>query len=66
MSIYDVLRDEGRRAIYNRVLVEGLPDWRSPIFYFRRARKMSILEISIILTIVISIKRLFVNSTVMG
>ncbi|KAK4287031.1 hypothetical protein Pmani_039888 [Petrolisthes manimaculis] len=55
VSIYDVLKDEGRRASYNRVLVEGLPDWRSPIYYYRRARKMSLLEISIILTVVISI-----------
>lgn len=55
VSVYDILRDEGRRARYNRVLVEGLPDWRSPIYYYRRARKMSLLEISIILTVVISI-----------
>lgn len=55
VAIYDVLRDEGRRARYERVLVEGLPDWRSPIYYYRRARKMSLLEISIILTVVISI-----------
>ncbi|XP_042214078.1 dnaJ homolog subfamily C member 1-like [Homarus americanus] len=55
VSIYDILRDEGQRARYNQVLVEGLPDWRSPIYYYRRARKMSMLEISVILTIVISI-----------
>lgn len=55
VAIYDVLRDEGRRARYEKVLVEGLPDWRSPIYYYRRARKMSLLEISIILTVVISI-----------
>lgn len=54
VAIYDVLRDEGRRAQYERVLVEGLPDWRSPIYYYRRARKMSLLEITIILTVVIS------------
>lgn len=35
--------------------MEGLPDWRSPIYYYRRARKMSLLEISIILTVVISL-----------
>ena len=55
MTIYEILKDEGRRTIYNRVLVEGLPDWRSPIYYYRRARKMSLLEISIIIMVVTSI-----------
>ncbi|XP_076057448.1 uncharacterized protein F54F2.9 [Oratosquilla oratoria] len=55
VGIYDVLRDEKRRAQYDRVLVEGLPDWRSPIFYFRRVRKMSLMEIAAILTVVVSI-----------
>ncbi|CAL4141614.1 unnamed protein product, partial [Meganyctiphanes norvegica] len=55
VSVYETLRDDGKRKIYDRVLVEGLPDWRSPIFYYRRARKMSMLEISIILTAVISV-----------
>ncbi len=34
-SIYEVLRDKEKRAIYDRVLVEGLPDWRMPVFYYR-------------------------------
>lgn len=55
VSVYEVLRDEGKRARYNRVLVEGLPDWRSPLYYYRRARKMSLMEIAVILTVVISI-----------
>ncbi|RXG67666.1 hypothetical protein Avbf_09868 [Armadillidium vulgare] len=55
VAVYEVLKDENRRARYDRVLVEGLPDWRSPIYYYRRARKMSIFEICVILTIVISI-----------
>ena len=55
VSIYEILREEGKRARYDRVLVEGLPDWRSPLYYYRRARKMSLLEISVILTVVISI-----------
>ena len=55
VAIYEILKDEKRRARYDRVLVEGLPDWRSPIYYYRRARKMSMIEISIILTVVISV-----------
>ena len=34
-AIYDVLKDSDKRKIYDRVLVEGLPDWRSPVFYYR-------------------------------
>ncbi|KAF2363118.1 DnaJ domain [Trinorchestia longiramus] len=55
VSVYEVLKDAERRAHYDRVLVNGLPDWRSAVYYYRRARKMSILEMSIILTVVISI-----------
>ncbi len=31
---------------YDRVLVEGLPDWKQPLFYYRRVRKMGLLEMS--------------------
>ncbi|KAA0191793.1 hypothetical protein HAZT_HAZT000897 [Hyalella azteca] len=55
VAVYEVLKDPERRQHYDNVLVNGLPDWRSPVFYFRRARKMSMLEISVILTVVISI-----------
>ena len=54
-SVDEVLRDPKMRGLYEKVLVEGLPDWRSPIYYYRRARKMSLVEISIILMLVISI-----------
>ena len=43
-SIYEVLKDPEKRKIYDRVLVEGLPDWRSPVFYFRRIRKIGLAE----------------------
>jgi len=65
-AIYEVLKDPEKRAIYDRVLVEGeahflfglivsadyfscpnisgLPDWRMPIYYFRRMRKMGLAE----------------------
>ncbi|XP_045599144.2 uncharacterized protein F54F2.9 [Procambarus clarkii] len=55
VSVYEILRDEEQRARYNQLLVDGLPDWRSAIYYYRKARKMSLVEISIILTVVISI-----------
>ncbi len=43
-AIYDVLKDADKRKIYDRVLVEGLPDWRSPVFYYRRMRKIGLAE----------------------
>jgi len=43
-GIYEVLKDKDMRAEYDRVLVEGLPDWRMPAFYFRRMRKIGLAE----------------------
>ena len=43
-AIYEVLKDKERRAMYDRVLVEGLPDWRMPVYYFRRMRKIGLAE----------------------
>ncbi len=37
VAIYEVLKDTKKREIYDRVLVEGLPDWRMPVFYYRYA-----------------------------
>ena len=44
VAINEVLKDKEKRAIYDRVLVEGLPDWRTPVFYYRRMRKMGLAE----------------------
>lgn len=57
VAVYEVLKDPERRGHYDRVLVEGLPDWRSAVYYYRRARKMSMLEITFILIVVISISQ---------
>lgn len=43
-AIYDVLKDPTKREMYDRVLVEGLPNWRNPAFYFRRMRKIGLAE----------------------
>jgi len=52
VSISDVLKDESKRKKYDEVLINGLPDWRSGMYYIRRARKLGLLEMSIIVTIV--------------
>jgi len=43
-AIYEVLKDKEKRAMYDKVLVEGLPNWRNPVFYFRRMRKIGLAE----------------------
>ncbi|XP_046587317.1 dnaJ homolog subfamily C member 1 isoform X2 [Neodiprion lecontei] len=35
VAVYDVLRDPGKRERYNDVLVNGLPNWRSAVYYYR-------------------------------
>ena len=37
-----------------------MPDWRTPIYYFRRVRKLSTTELSIALSIIITIGHYFV------
>ena len=55
-----MLKDEVKRQRYDQILEHGLPNWRDPVFYFRRVRKMSILEIGTALAIIISIGHYFV------
>lgn len=44
-GIYEVLKDSDMRKQYDNVLVNGLPDWKMPIFYYRKLRKMSNVEL---------------------
>lgn len=60
MSIYEVLKDEVKRARYNQILEFGLPDWKQPIFYFRRVKKLSFNELAIAISIIITIGHYFV------
>ncbi|KAK2589309.1 hypothetical protein KPH14_007860 [Odynerus spinipes] len=55
VAVYDVLRDPGKRQKYDNVLVNGLPNWRSAVYYYRHVRKMGLLEMSVILFMVITI-----------
>ncbi|XP_043920506.1 dnaJ homolog subfamily C member 1 isoform X2 [Protopterus annectens] len=55
VAIYEVLKDEERRARYNDILVNGLPDWRQPVFYYRRVRKMSNAELAVLLFIILTV-----------
>ncbi|XP_046555215.1 dnaJ homolog subfamily C member 1-like [Haliotis rubra] len=55
VAVYEVLKDEEKRQRYDQVLVEGLPDWRQPVFYYRRVRKMGMLELTCLLGFILTI-----------
>ncbi|KAL6266403.1 dnaJ homolog subfamily C member 1-like [Pogonomyrmex barbatus] len=55
VAVYDILKDSGKRQKYDNVLINGLPNWRSAVYYYRHVRKMGLLEMSTILVVVISI-----------
>jgi DnaJ family protein C protein 1 len=60
-GIYEILKDTDRRAVYDRVLVEGLPDWRSPVFYYRRMRKIGLAEGLAYLFVIATIFQYFIS-----
>ena len=60
-GIYEVLKDKEKRDIYDRVLVEGLPDWRSPAFYFRRMRKIGLVEALLYIFVLITVFQYFIH-----
>ncbi|CAH8662677.1 unnamed protein product [Dicrocoelium dendriticum] len=41
VGIYEVLKDKSLRESYDHVLENGLPTWRTPVYYYRKLRKMS-------------------------
>ncbi|KAG5201392.1 hypothetical protein MJG53_011544 [Ovis ammon polii x Ovis aries] len=55
VAIYEVLKDDERRQRYDDILINGLPDWRQPVFYYRRVRKMSNAELALLLFIILTV-----------
>ncbi|XP_047376333.1 dnaJ homolog subfamily C member 1 isoform X1 [Sciurus carolinensis] len=55
VAIYEVLKDDERRQRYDDILINGLPDWRQPVFYYRRVRKMSNAELALLLFIIVTV-----------
>jgi len=55
VAIYEILKDTEKRKKYDDVLKNGLPDWRQPIYYYRKYRKMGTLELSIIISIIFTV-----------
>ncbi|XP_032478484.1 dnaJ homolog subfamily C member 1 [Phocoena sinus] len=55
VAIYEVLKDHEQRQRYDDILINGLPDWRQPVFYYRRVRKMSNAELALLLFIILTV-----------
>ncbi|XP_049859046.1 dnaJ homolog subfamily C member 1 [Schistocerca gregaria] len=55
VAVYEVLRDQRKRALYDRVLENGLPDWKHAVYYYRRVRKMGLAEMSFILFVIVTV-----------
>ncbi|XP_068197665.1 dnaJ homolog subfamily C member 1 [Antennarius striatus] len=55
VAIYEVLKDEERRRKYDDILVNGLPDWRQPVFYYRRVRKLSNTELAFLFFLILTV-----------
>lgn len=61
VTVYDVLRNSVKRKYYDEVLLNGLPNWKSGLFYYRFVRKMAMTEVLIILFVIITIGQYLVN-----
>lgn len=40
---------------YDRILQEGLPDWKQAVYYYRRVRKMGMVELFLLLFAIASV-----------
>lgn len=61
VSVYEVLKDSGKREKYDGVLKNGLPNWRSAVYYFRKVRKMGLLEGALLIFIITTVGQYFVS-----
>jgi len=52
VAVNEVLKSPEKRQIYDSVLRDGLPDWRQPVYYFRKARKLGLVEMFAILFVI--------------
>ncbi|CAJ0578814.1 unnamed protein product, partial [Mesorhabditis spiculigera] len=54
VSIYEVLKSPEMREKYHEILVNGLPTWRSGVYYYRHVRKMGLWEALLLLFILMT------------
>lgn len=50
-----MLKDAGKREKYDKVLKEGMPNWKSALYYYRRMRKVGLAEGLAIVMLIISV-----------
>lgn len=55
VAVYEVLKDAGKREVYDRVLKEGLPNWKSALYYYRRMRKVGMAECLALLLVIMTV-----------
>ncbi|XP_071803599.1 dnaJ homolog subfamily C member 1-like [Asterias amurensis] len=55
VAVAEILKNQDMRQRYNHILEHGLPDWREPVFYYRRVRKMGLVELGILLFIILTV-----------
>lgn len=55
VAVYEVLKDAGKREKYDKVLKEGMPNWKSALYYYRRMRKVGLAEGLAIVMLIISV-----------
>lgn len=61
VSVYETLKDPSKREKYNKVLKEGLPNWRSFKYYYRHVRKMGLMEMFIILFVILTVSQYLIS-----
>jgi len=60
-GMYEVLKNKTQREWYDRVLYEGLPNWRTPAFYFRKMRAIGLAEGLLYLLMIATLIQYFMN-----
>ncbi|XP_055606198.1 uncharacterized protein F54F2.9 [Uranotaenia lowii] len=60
VSVYEILKDAGKREKYDKVLKDGMPNWKSALWYYRRVRKVGLAEGAAIALLVATVMQYFI------
>ncbi|VDP36732.1 unnamed protein product [Echinostoma caproni] len=55
VGVYEILKDPETRQRYDDVLVNGLPDWKTTVYYYRKLRRMSNLELFVLFSVLCTV-----------
>jgi len=61
VSVYEILKDPVKREKYDSVLKNGMPNWRSAVYYYRKARKVGLAEGATLLFVIITVGQYIVS-----